>query len=578
MRLIINILCLIFPILALALPLRAQTHITFSHDGGHYKQPITLSIQPENTGNQYITIRYTINGNTPDSLSTRYVKPLLLDEHCITSSAIYKIQNAPDEHWYKPDNVEHIIVVRAAAFDKTGHRISDVVTQSYIIESLLGRRIRMPIVSVCVDSADLFDNQNGIFIPGADFCRDQPKTTGNYYRSGRAAERVAHFEYIDGDEVCAQDCGLRTHGHIGRRYAQKGLSLYARNEYGKKNFRDIVSSEEDERLVLRPFVNAWTSAGIQDYFCQQIASGLNFDALHCRPVVLFLNGEYWGIYYLEQKPDEKFVGKRHGYDPDSVRLVRDWAGHTGDGIDSGFVAMMQWLKTADLTEPQQYAKISELVDLESFTDYVLFETFIGNRDWPANNMRCWSAEGSPWRFIFFDGDAVRTAKFNAVKNALRNDPEQTYPASPESTLLLRKLLENKDFKAKFLARMKELQKEKFRWSAFSNIDAETASVFGICVNDVESEIAAQSARFGNPTSTKAWKWDVRRLRKYFKRRTQRFEQEWLDTLNGERLLHTATLWIAILAAVLASAIVIGAIWLRHRKTARHKQSPLNPKP
>ena len=512
-------------------PLRAQVSVDFSHSGGYYEKPFALSLSiSENTDNQEYEIRYTLNGNTPTAASTRYVKSIALSERAYSCSEIFKIQNASDKHWYQPDNVEHIIVVRAAVFDKEGNRVSEVETNSYVIESLLGRKIRMPVVSLCVDSTELFDFQNGIFIPGADFNPENPEHTGNYYRSGRAAEKRAHFEYINNDEVVAQTCGLRTHGNIGRRYAQKGLSLYARNEYGKKNFKDILPSGKDKRLVLRPFANAWTPAGIQDYFCQQIAAGLNFDALECEPVALFLNGEYWGIYYLEQKPDEKLIAKRHGHDPDSVRLVRDWAGHTDDGIDSGFVAMMQWLKTADLTDSKQYAKISEWVDIESFIDYVLFETFIGNRDWPANNMRCWSAEDSPWRFIFFDGDAVRTTKFNAVKNALYDGTDLAWPTSAESTLLLRKLLENGDFREKLRIRLKELRKEKFRWSAFSNIDVEMATVFGVCVNDVGAEIASQSARFGYPKSVKAWKRDVRRLRRYFKRRARRIEREWRQVL------------------------------------------------
>lgn len=513
-------------------PAWAQLSVSFSHDGGICEKPVLLSLElSNNIDDQEAIIRYTLNGNSPDGHSSLYRKPILLDSRCLSSSALYRIQNAPDEHWFCPDRVERIVVVRAAAFDRAGNRVSNVETRSYVVESLLGRKIRMPVVSLCVDSSSLFDYQSGIFIPGASFDPENPETTGNYYLSGRDAEKIAHVEFIDGDEVIAQTCGLRTHGNIGRRYAQKGLSLYARNEYGKKNFKGVLSMEKDKRLVLRPFSNAWTSAGIQDYFCQQIASGLHFDALFCKPVVLFLNGEYWGIYYLEQKPDEKFVAKRHGFDPDSVRLVRDWAGHTKEGFDSGFVAMMRWLETADLTDPKQYAKISEIIDLESFTDYVLFETFIGNRDWPANNMRCWSAEGTPWRFIFFDGDAVRTTKFNAVENALRNDPAQLYPASPESTLLLRKLLENKDFKEKFLTRMSELYEKAFRWSDLSDMDVDMASVFGVVVNELEPEIAYQSARFSNPKDVKSWKKAVKNLRKYFKHRAIRVEREWERALN-----------------------------------------------
>ncbi|MBP5496392.1 MAG: CotH kinase family protein [Bacteroidales bacterium] len=530
-----NFRCLIISVMSILVmglfPLRAQVSVDFSHSGGCYEKPFALSLSvSDNADNPNCVIRFTLNGSLPTANSPRYVKPIALSGKAYSRSEIFRIQNAPDKYWYQPDNVEHIIVVRAAVFDKDGNRVSEVETNSYVIESLLGRKIRMSIVSLCVDSMDLFDFQNGIFIPGVDFNPDNPSQTGNYYRRGRSAERQAHFEYINNEEVVAQACGLRTHGNIGRRYAQKGLSLYARNEYGKKNFKDVLPSGKDKRLVLRPFGNAWTSAGIQDYFCQQIAAGLNFDALECKPVALFLNGEYWGIYYLEQKPDEKFIAKRHGFDPDSVRLVRDWAGHNDHGIDSGFVAMMRWLKTADLADPKQYAQISGWVDIPSFIDYVLFETFIGNRDWPANNMRCWSAEGSPWRFIFFDGDGVRTTKFNAVQNALYDGADLTWPTSSEATLLLRKLLENKDFKEKLRARLKELRREKFRWSAFSNIDVEMSSVFGVCVNDVEAEIASQSARFGYPKSVKAWKRDVRRLRRYFKRRARRVNREWRRVL------------------------------------------------
>ena len=515
------------------LPLRAQISVQFSQNGGIYEKPFELSLSvAEDAGNQEYVIRYTLNGNSPTATSPRYKAPITLNEKTYSRSEIFKIQNAPDKYWYQPDNVEHIIVMRAAAFDKAGNRISEVETNSYVIKSLLGRKIKLPVVSLCVDSADLYDYRNGIFIPGVDFNPDDPEHTGNYYRSGRTVEKRAHFEYINNVGVVAQNCGLRTHGNIGRRYAQKGLSLYARNEYGTKQFKNIWPGDvKDKRLVLRPFCGAWTSAGFQDYLCQRVAAIPDFDALKCSPVALFLNGEYWGIYYLEQKPDEKLIAKRHGYDPDSVRLVRDWAGHTDDGFDSGFVAMMQWLKTSDLFENQQYEKIAKWVDIPSFIDYILFETFIGNRDWPANNMRCWSANGSPWRFIFFDGDAIRTTRFKAVKNALYDGSDKTWPTSAEATLLLRKLLENKGFRNQFRDRMKMLYTYFFQWSAYDPFGQAVSPSFELAVKELENEIASQSARFGSPKSVKAWKRDVRRLRRYFRRRARRFEREWERALR-----------------------------------------------
>lgn len=558
-------------LLTLSLRLSAQPIVSFSHDGGCYPSPIRLALELDLSvdlaaDNQDYVIRYTLNGSAPDANSPCYRKPFLLDEKCYSRSNIYKIQNAPDEHWYCPEEVERIIVVRAAAFDQNGKRCSEVFTESYVIESLLGRKIHVAIVSLCVDSVDLFDYQNGIFVPGATFDPKEITTTGNYYRRGRAHEKAAHFEFFEdgGEDRVAQDCGFRTHGNISRRYAQKGISLYARAEYGEKNFKGIWNDVKDKRLVLRPFCSAWTQAGVQNYFCQMLVpyAGLKFDALNCKPVVLFLNGEYWGLYYLEEKPDEKLISKRYRLDPQSVRMVQDWAGHSDGGFDSSFVAMMQWVAKTDFSDDAQYTKIQQQVDIESFIDYILFETYIGNRDWPANNMRCWSADGSPWRFIFFDGDAVRTTQFKAVANAVSADTTVVYPTSAESTLLLRKLMENKQFRKRFHDRMVDLYTQKLRWKSGGvfGIGDGVAPLFGVVRDDICREIAAQSARFGYPTSEKEWNKAMKKQKRYFKRRARVVRREWeqyLATMEGRPSSRGSLLLIlsAVLAVIIASAAV-----------------------
>ena len=566
-------------LMTMSLRLWAQPFVSFSHEGGCYPNSFKLSLDLEEVAdNQDFVIRYTLNGSAPDANSPRYQKPILLDEKCYSRSNIYKIQNAPDEHWYCPKEIERIIVVRAAAFDKSGKCCSEVFTESYVIESLLGRKIHMDIVSLCVDSLDLFDFQSGIFVPGATFDPNDITTTGNYYLKGRAHEKAAHFEFFEksGEDRVAQDCGLRTHGNISRRYAQKGFSLYARAEYGAKNFKGIWSGIKDKRLVLRPFCSAWTPAGIQNYLCQMLApyAGLKFDALNCKPVVLFLNGEYWGIYYLEEKPDEKLISKRYQIEPQSIRLVRDWAGHTGDGFDSGFVSMMQWVAKTDFSDDAQYTKIQQRVDIESFIDYVLFETYIGNCDWPANNMRCWSADGSPWRFIFFDGDAVRTTKFKAVANAVSADTTVFYPTSAESTLLLRKLMQNKQFRKRFHDRMVELYTKNLRWKSGEVLGVGdcVAPLFGIVKDDIYQEIRAQSARFGYPKSEKAWNKAVKKQKRYFKRRARVVQREWeqyLATMDGRSSSRgSLALILSAVLVVIATSAAVAYRCLRRSSRAR----------
>ena len=517
------------------LPVAAQVSLAFSKPGGFYPETFTLSIEAENGGDASLQIRYTLNGAVPTANSLLYKHPLAMDHTLYSSSNIYKIPNAiPQYQSPIPEEVEHIIVVRAAAFNAAGDRCSEVITASYLIAPLLGRKIQLPVLSLCVDSFDLYDLDKGIFVPGNSFDPAQPDVTGNYYRKGHENEKEGYMEFIDGQASFSQTCGVRTRGNRGRRYTQKGLSLYARKEYGQRRFSPVFEDENFtvKRLSLKPFSCAWTPMGFQDLYCQQLAKYFSsFGSLKARPVVLFLNGEYWGIYFLEEKPDERYLEDHFGVDRNRVSLVEDWAGHNGDGdIDSAFAAMMDWLRTANLSDNRQYEQLSKMVDVGSFTDYVLFETFIGNRDWPANNMRCWSEDGSPWQFIFFDGDAIRTKYFDFVENALYDRDDKTWPTSAEATLLLRRLLQNPNYRTFFVERLDVIHR---LFSLAPRVDKE---IFEQTVASLKSEIPYQSKRFGFPKNRSSWRQAVRQQRRYWRHRADEVRRAWLQVVseyNGE---------------------------------------------
>ena len=132
-----NFRCLITSVICFLvmgiLPLRAQVSVQFSQNGGIYEKPFELSLSvAEDSGNQEYIIRYTLNGTAPTAASPRYKAPITLNEKTYSRSEIFKIQNAPDKYWYQPDNVEYIVVIRAAVFDTTGSLIlrpnSDLMT------------------------------------------------------------------------------------------------------------------------------------------------------------------------------------------------------------------------------------------------------------------------------------------------------------------------------------------------------------------------------------------------------------------------------------------------------------------
>ena len=485
--------------------------VIFSAKGGFYEE--TFALQLYHINQQY-HIRYTTNGNRPTAQSPLYADSLWLDETKYSESNIYTIQISPDDLVFVPDSVKHCIVIRAAVFDENDSCVSHVMTQSYFIKALGCDTHGLPTVSICADSLDLFDYESGIFVPGAYFDTLDPDWSGNYYQSGMEWERPMNIEFYELDNTgINQQAGIRTHGGNGRRFQQKCVKIYAREEYGKKRFKhkffETIPINNFKHLVLKPFAASWNQSGVNDHICNQIASQLNLESLASRPVVLYLNGEYWGIYYIHERPDERYLEDHYGVDIDHVNIMANWVDVADHGTAANFIDLFRWVEEADLTTPDDYAYFESHVDIDNFIDYQIFEMFIENCDWPANNMRCWQEDNGPWRWIFYDGDAcLLWMTFYAFDNAVY-DGDSIWPSSASSTLFFRKLLENEDFQSRFISRFQELLN-----TSFSN--EVTSPIFEEIKLRIEPEVPLQSERFGFPESMEEWASDMDKV-EYFLR-------------------------------------------------------------
>ena len=491
----------------------AQTEVVFSQQGGFYDASFDLALHC----NGAYQIRYTVNGNSPTGTSTLYEAPLRLDEGLYSKSDIYKVQTAIDELFFAPEAVQHCITLRAAAFDDAGHRVGSVVTQSYFIRSLGCDTHGLPVMAISADSLALFDYETGLLVPGAYFDPTDPNASGNFYQSGREWERPINVEFYEPSDNSGinQQAGLRTHGGTCRRQTQKGLKIYARDEYGKKRFKhhffESIPNESFKHLVLKPFSYQWFNYGIQDDICNRMAAQIDVESVASRPVVLFLNGEYWGIYYLKEKPDAHYLEDHFGNEDTDYNVVSNWYGFQVDGDTTSFVEMMRWVQNCDLTQEDQYARIGEMVDISSFVDYYCFELFIANNDWPANNMRCYQLNDGKWRWIFFDGDdALTKMDFDVMDNAT-STINMGWPTDSRSTLLFRKLLENEEFKELFVSRFYILMATQFSYGVTKDYFEDAAVM-------VRGEVPSQCERFGLPLNLQQWEYDIMTINRFLRDR------------------------------------------------------------
>ena len=522
LRPLVLLLCALLP---LGGPVAAQ--VAFSQPGGMYEHVFSLRLTVPD-GQQ---IRYTTDGSTPTLDAPLYQGPLTLSSALYSSRSLYLMPDAPDAQWSPPSSVSRAIVLRAQAFDPQGNPVGATATHTYFVADLMQHHLQLPALSITIDHQQLFGADSGIFSPNGWSSNDQ-FGSGNFNQHGREWERLAHVEFYELDNRgFAQPLGVRVHGGKTRQLMQKPLKLYARKEYGNKKIKYRLFQEKPDdsykRLVLRPFCAALTAAGLQDLLAQRIAQPLKVLSLASRPVSLFINGEYWGIYFLQEAPDERLIEQTYGVEPDEVNIMGAWF-QLENGSPLPFQQMMEWLRSADLSDDVQYDHFSTLFDIDDFIDYQLIESFIANQDWPANNTRCFQFHDAPWRWIFYDGDDCFTdIDRNMPYYATFQGPE-TWPSSAEATLFLRKLLASPQFAERFGRRLHQLISTTFDYD-------HTAPLLKAIEKELAPEIDWQSQRFGKPQDRDEWDWTLYNVDKFLKRRPAVF----LEQFDSLIALHDA---------------------------------------
>ena len=496
--------------------------VIFSVQGGFYDNVFALRLSNTNPQNH---IRYTTNGNPPTAQSPTYSGPMTLNARMYSKSNIYTIVNTITSHYYLPDDVKRAIVIRAAAFDQNDNCVSQVVSNSYFIRALDCDLHGLPVMSIMADSLSLFDYETGIFIPGINFDPADSIQTGNYKQKGREWERLINMEFYEpNNNGINQMCGLRMHGNKSRLYQQKGMKLYAREEYGKKHFfhRFFPSSPivKFKHLCLHPFrCSHWLQTGAQEHLSQTLAGKLNIDAMAVRQVVVFINGEYWGIYTMEESSDERYLEDHYNVDLEKLNMAKYWGvPYYGDLTD--WRSLYYWMKEeADLSLPEDSARAFAHVDVSNFLDYILFETFAANMDWPGNNVKLWQPEaGQPFRWIFYDGDGCFTRpEYNATDFAHHQGG---------SSVFINHFLENEWFVKAFRNRYYQLRESYFSYDSMKSVLDEYEHI-------VEGEIDAQSQRFNFPRSVDRWYQDMEKANDFLLQRDYYYQEELRNYLGVE---------------------------------------------
>lgn len=417
-----------------------NNNLVFSHESGFFYEGFSLEITP--TTSSIDPIYYTLDGSIPTPSSNRYIEQISIElpQDTLVSFNSY--------------------IIRARSFRDTIPS-SRIVSKSYLIYRNQSERFSFPVISLITDPGNFFDYDTGIYVDGVHLDPTNPTWTGNCFMTGIEWERDVRIQYFttSGEMVLDQDAGVRIHGGIMRNVAQKSLRLYAREEYGHSTFNCQLLPQkrknEYKRFILRSSFVCWNNTIIKDPLAASLAKGLHFETQDYRPVIVLLNGEYWGIHAIRDYIGIFHFSDKYHVNKESVNIAAN--DYVFEGSSSAYVEVDHILDSMDMTDSVSMQEIALRMDINSLINYYNAEIYLNNYDWPGGNRRWWNSseyDKGKIRWIFYDLDASFSGRGGVSFDKLQQAtvPSSGWPNPPSSTKLLSSLLKNKQFQNEFITR------------------------------------------------------------------------------------------------------------------------------
>jgi hypothetical protein len=384
-----------------------------------------------------------------------------------------------DPKYTTPDFlVDKCNIVRAVAVDAHGNK-SEVVTASYFVGIAPEDYDGCGIVSVVTDPDNLFGYEDGIYVTGKTFDRylesgiDLDSSywrfwKANYRQTGSEWERTCSVTFFapDGGLIQEQHIGaVRTHGGVSRGTVPRSLNLYARDTSDTEGCFEaglFDNGYSPDAVTLASGGNRLYTK-FNDYMIFERCSGLGYSNIKQKPYILFLDGEYWGFYWLSEKYDAGYLAYYYGVDPDNVVMIKNGEVECGDVTYKAlYLNMKRWITDYDLADSDNYKKACEMIDIDSFIDYYATMTYIARQeDWPSSNFALWRTVGDDgggysdgkWRWMMFDCNST------SMNSQILYDDSLGYIISNDE--LFASFWENDVFRDAFKARLMGIADECF---------------------------------------------------------------------------------------------------------------------
>ena len=330
------------------------------------------------TGPAGATIRYTTDGSVPTAASTAYAGPI---------------------------NVAATTVIRAACFSGTpGVPSSFIETNTYFIND----NFTVAVVSICGDQVD------------------------ELLAGDASLNPIGSFEYFGPDQQLRDEATgeYNKHGNDSWAYPQRGVDFISRDQTGYNDgihypvFRTHPQRHKFQRLILKAAANdnypaqSGGSAHIRDAYVESFSqvSGLHMDERSYEPCIVFMNGQYWGVYEIREKVDDSdFTKKYYHQDGNNLHFLQTWGGtwsaYGGVAAQTDWDNLKAYIMGNNMGNAVNFAYVDSLYNYKSLVDYDILNSYVVCSDWLNWNTMWWrgldpAGQHKKWGYCLWDEDAT----------------------------------------------------------------------------------------------------------------------------------------------------------------------------
>jgi len=451
--------------------------VTFSQPAGVYNKAFNLSL----TAKSGYKIYYTTDGSDPTVNGKQYTGAIQLKNSAsmIWGSTTKAWANMNGNGRPTTSTQPGGYVIKAYATN--GTESTPVYTNTYfIVPNLCDYGVTVMSISLPVDQ-----------IIGSEGFYNNFLLTGSITGGRRRGTAIMEVFDPNGERVGNSTVELAVSGNGSSNFAMKSLRVYYKghlNEEGGREgnldydlFKGLAKDQHGQvittfdRLLLRNSGNDCGVSYIRDAYMQRVCAGLNVDTMASASTLVFLNGEFWGVYNIRERYSPEYVESHYGVDKENVAVIEsdysqvhtntyaDYVVSSGiEGDADPFNALTAYMKSHDLSDPEAYAYVCSQMDIDSFIDMWVTRLFFVARDWPENNIKVWrnrnpedpSGFNTKWHFTLLDMDMGLS--FYDFTTEHENFFWAITNSGSVCGQMMRDLLKNPDFKEQFILRYYEI--------------------------------------------------------------------------------------------------------------------------